>query len=209
MAIKLQASQRESLSSSETKGLRNKGQVPAVVYGKEKETLSIAVSSIDLLKTLRDEGRNAIIDLDVDGAKTVSVMLQDYQMDPVKDSLVHVDFYIVDLDEAREVSVQVVVEGEPVGTKEGGVLQQPLFEVLLSVKPGDIPDSINIDVSELAIGDSISIADLPESGKYEFLEDEDAVIVTVVPPAAEEPETTDEDAPAEPELVGKKDEDQE
>ena len=205
MAITLAASQREHLTSSEIKGLRNSGQVPAVVYGNDKETLSIAVNSIELLKTLRDEGRNAIITLDVEGKKSVNVMLQDYQVDAVKDSLVHVDFYVVDLDEAREVSVQVVVEGEAVGVKEGGVVQQPLFEVLLSVKPGDIPDSINIDVSELAIAGSIAIDDLPKSDKYEFLDEEDAVIVTVVPPTAEEPET-DEEAPTEPELVGKSDE---
>src|SRR5690625_542991 len=142
MAIELKARKRDNLTSSQIKALREEGQVPSVVYGKDKETLSVAVPSIELLKTLRDEGRNVIISLDVEGKSTVDVMLQDYQIDPIKDALVHVDFYIVDMTEEREVAVPVTIEGEPAGVKEGGILQQPLWEVLISVKPADIPDTI-------------------------------------------------------------------
>lgn len=209
MAVKLQAIQRNELTSSQIKGLREEGQVPAVVYGKNKETISVALESIALLKTLRDEGRNAIITLDVEGKSSVDVMLQDYQMNPIKDSLVHVDFYIVDMAETRDVSVPVIIEGEAEGVSDGGILQQPLFEITINVKPGDIPDGITVDVTELKTGDSITIADLPQSDKYVFAEEDDAVVVSVVPPAAEEPEPEAGDESVEPEVIGQKDESEE
>lgn len=206
MAVKLKALKRDDLKSSKTKELRSSGQVPAVVYGKEKETKTVAVDSIDLLKTVRDEGRNAIITLEIEGDSSVDVMLHEYQSDPIKDSLIHVDFYIVDMSEEMEVSVPVRVDGEAAGVKDGGILQQPQYEVLINVKPGDIPDEISVDVTSLEIGDAISIADLPKSDKYEYVEEEETVVVSVVPPAAEEDlETTAEDTSAEPELVGAKD----
>lgn len=206
MAVMLKATKREDLTGSQIKELRSSGQVPAVVYGKDKETKSVAVENITLLKTVRDEGRNAIITLDIEGGSSVDVMLQDYQVDPIKDALVHVDFYIVDMSEEREVSVPVHITGDAAGAKDGGILQQPLYEVLITVKPADIPDQITVDVTELLIGDVITIADLPKSSKYEFVDEADTVIVSIVPPAAEEPETATEDESAEPELVGKKDE---
>lgn len=208
MAVKLKALKRDTKTRSGIKGLRDSGQVPAVVYGKDKETKNVAVESITLLKTLRDEGRNAIITLEIEGDSSVDVMLHEYQMEPIKDTLVHVDFYIVDMSEEMEVSVPVHVEGEAVGTKEGGILQQPLYEITINVKPSDIPDSITVDVSKLEIGDVIAIGDLPQSDKYTYSEEEDVVVVSVVPPAAEEPETDSEEASAEPELIGKKDSDE-
>lgn len=208
MAVKLKALKRDNKTRSEIKGIRDSGQVPAVVYGKDKETQNVAVESIALLKTLRDEGRNAIITLEVEGDSSVDVMLHEYQMEPIKDTLVHVDFYIVDMSEEMEVSVPVHVEGEAVGTKEGGILQQPLYEIVINVKPADIPDSITVDVSKLEIGDVIAISDLPQSDKYTYSDEEDVVVVSVVPPAAEEPETDSEEASAEPELIGKKDSDE-
>lgn len=209
MAVKLKALKRDNKTRSEIKGIRDSGQVPAVVYGKNKDTKNVAVESIALLKTLRDEGRNAIITLEIEGDTSVDVMLHEYQMEPIKDTLVHVDFYIVDMSEEMEVSVPVHVEGEAVGSKEGGTLQQPLYEILISVKPADIPDSITVDVSKLEIGDVISIGDLPKSDKYTYSEEEDVVVVSVVPPAAEEPEADSEEVSAEPELIGKKDSDEE
>lgn len=206
MAVMLKATKRDDLTGSQKKELRGSGQVPAVVYGKDKESRSVAVESIALLKTVRDEGRNAIITLDIEDGSSVDVMLQDYQIDPIKDSLVHADFYIVDMSEEREVSVPVHITGDAAGVRDGGILQQPLYEVVVNVKPADIPDQITVDVTELAIGDVITVADLPKSGKYEFVEEADTVVVSVVPPAAEEPENSSEDGSAEPELVGKKDE---
>lgn len=204
MAVKLKAALREDHTKSATKQIRESGRVPSVVYGKEKDTKSISVNSIELVKTVRDEGRNAIISLDVENDKPVDVMLHDYQTDPLKDEVIHADFYIVDMSEEMDVEVPLNLTGEAPGAKEGGVLQQPMYELQVRAKPADIPEEISVDVSELQIGDTIAISDLPKASNYEFLEDVDTAVATVVPPdTLDAEEETDENA--EPELVGAED----
>ncbi|GGB51117.1 50S ribosomal protein L25/general stress protein Ctc [Virgibacillus dakarensis] len=204
MAVKLKALNREDHKKSTTKAIRENGQVPAVVYGKAKEAKSIAVDSLALIKTVRDEGRNTIISLDVENDKPVDVMLHDYQIDPIKDELLHADFYVVNMAEEMDVEVPLRLEGEANGTKEGGVLQQPFYELQVRAKPGNIPEEISIDVSNLGIGDSIAIADLPQRNEYQFLDDPETTIATIVPPdtlkdVEEAPDENDE-----PELVDRK-----
>lgn len=210
MAIILKANKREDLTRASTKEIRREGFVPAVVYGKEKEAQSVSVNSLELLKTVRDEGRNAIISLDVDSGEKVDVMLHEYQTHPVKGDVIHVDFYIVDMKEEMDVAVALRLEGEAVGSKEGGVLQQPLYELQVRAKPRDIPEEIVVNVDDLDIGDSITVADLPKSDLYEFIDDAEAAVVTVLAPEAEEEETGEEvDFSAEPELIGADDEEEE
>lgn len=208
MAIKLKANQRENLKQSVTRELRQEGNVPSVVYGKDNEPITVSVNSIELLKTVRDEGKNAIISLDIDGNDTVDVMLHEYQVDPLKDELIHADFYVVDMSEEMDVEVPVHLEGEAAGSKEGGVLQQPLYELAIRAKPADIPEEILVDVSELNIGDSVLVSDLKASRKYEITEDGDTTIVAVTPPEEmpEEPDT--ENADAEPEVINEKSDDE-
>ncbi|PAF16163.1 50S ribosomal protein L25/general stress protein Ctc [Terribacillus saccharophilus] len=184
MAVKLKADKRENNTKSYIRGLREEGVIPAIVYGKGKEPVSVAVDSVDLLKTVRDEGKNAVISLDIKG-ESVDVMLHDYQTDPLKASLVHADFYVVNMSEARTVEVPIQLEGEAPGSNEGGVLQQPLYDLEISAKPNDIPDQITVDVSKLEVGDSISVGDLPTDGAYEILTDADTTIATVTAPTAE------------------------
>lgn len=206
MAVTIKADKRDNHSKSATNALRMNGYVPGVVYGKGKETKSIAVNGLELVKTIRDEGRNAIFKLEVENDKPVEVMLHDYQMDTIKNDLLHVDFYIVDMSEEMDVQVPVRIEGEALGAKEGGVLQQPVFELLVRAKPANIPDEIVVDVSGLNIGDVLTVADLPVSDKYEFLEEADTSVATVLAPTTSD-ETegqADEEQPAEPELVGDK-----
>lgn len=209
MAVKLKAMLRNSEDRAALKKTRESGHVPAVVYGKAKESKSVAVDGVDLVKTVRDEGRNAIITLDIENDKPVDVMLHEYQMDPIKDELVHVDFYIVNMSEEMDVEVQLHLVGEAQGAKNGGVLQQPMYELQVRAKPGNIPDEITVDVSKLEVGDSISIADLPKGENYKFLEDEDTTIVTVIPPDTIEDIEGEADENAEPELVGAKPEEEE
>ena len=209
MAITLKANQRQNLKQSVTRELRLEGNVPSVVYGKDKEPITVAVNSIELLKTVRDEGKNAIISLDIDGKDTVDVMLHDYQVDPLKDELIHADFYIVNMSEEMDVEVPVRLEGEAAGSKEGGVVQQPLYEVAVRAKPANIPEEIVVDISELTIGDSVMVSDLKESRNYEFTEDDNTTVVSVTPPEEmpeEEPET---DPDAEPEVITEKSDDEE
>ncbi|KHE71486.1 50S ribosomal protein L25/general stress protein Ctc [Halobacillus sp. BBL2006] len=209
MAIVLNAKQRQDLKQSVTRELRLEGNVPSVVYGKDKEPITVAVNSIELLKTVRDEGKNAIISLDIEGKDSVDVMLHEYQIDPLKDELIHADFYVVNMSEEMDVEVPIHLEGEAAGSKEGGVLQQPLYELAIRAKPRDIPEEILLDVSELNIGDSILVGDLKEARGYEITEDDDTTIVSVTPPEEmpEEPEAVDEDA--EPEVINEKSDDDE
>lgn len=208
MSIILKAAKREDLSSSATKRIRNIGHVPGVVYGKEKENKMVSVDSVELVKTVRDEGRNAIITLEIERDTSIDVMLHEYQMDPIKGELVHVDFYIVDMSEEMDVNVSLHTEGEAPGVKEGGILQQPLFELQVRAKPADIPEEISIDVTAMQIGDSLTVADLPKSDKYTILDEEDTAIAVVLPPE-EEKEEADANTSAEPELVGADDDEKE
>jgi len=210
MAVKLKATERNDLRGSVTKQLRSEGFIPGVVYGKEKDTKSISVNELDLIKTVRDEGRNAIISLDIENSDSIDVMLHEYQMHPVRDEILHVDFYAIDLTEEIDVLVALRLEGEAQGSKDGGILQQPLFELQVRAKPNEIPDEITVDISSLEIGESIAISDLPQKDEYEFLEDpETTVAVVLAPESEEEEEEVDVDLSVEPELVGAEDEEDE
>ncbi|WP_112179128.1 MULTISPECIES: 50S ribosomal protein L25/general stress protein Ctc [Paraliobacillus] len=202
MSVKLKANSRKDLKNSSTKQIRSEGFIPAVLYGNDKEPKTISVNSIQLLKTVRDEGKNAIISLDVEG-EVVDVMLHDYQVEPIKDQLIHADFYIVNMSQEMDVLVPIHLDGEAQGTKDGGVLQQPLYELSVRAKPADIPEEIKVDVSALEIGDSIMVSDLKEGKNFEILEDENATIVTVSVPD-EEPEEVTEEEDAEPEVINEK-----
>lgn len=209
MGVSLQAKLRENLSRGATNELRKNGFIPAVVYGKDKETKTVSVDNIELLKTVRDEGRNAIISLEIENGEPVDVMLHEYQTDPVKGDVIHVDFYVVDMTEEMDVEVAVRLEGNPTGVSEGGVLQQPLYELQVRAKPRNIPEEIVIDVSELEIGESLSVADIKATGDYELIDDaETTIAVVLAPDSEEETEAEDVDFSAEPELVGAEDEEE-
>ena len=207
MAVTLSAKSRENLKKSATKRIRQEGFVPAVVYGREESSQPISINELELVKTVRDEGKNAIISLNVEGSSAFDVMLHDYQMDPIKNELVHADFFIVNMSEEMETTVPVHVIGEAKGSKEGGVLQQPLFEITVRAKPKDIPEQIDVDVTNLEIGEGLTVGDLPNSSGYTYAEDPETTVVTITTPTAEEPEVGEADTDVEPELVGEKKED--
>ena len=198
MGTKMTAQTRESgTPNSSLTELRGKGHVPGVVYGYKTETLSVSVSELDLIKTLRESGRNGVINLDVDG-KTLNVVLSDFQRDALKGSFKHVDFLAVNMSEELEVAVAVHTTGEAAGEKEGGVVNQPNREVNVKVKPSDIPDSLDVDVSALEIGDHVSVGDIRGTVSYEILNEDDFLLVSVTAPTVEEePEETEEGAEGE------------
>lgn len=208
MAIELKAVKRDDHRLAATKQIRKEGSIPAVVYGKEKESQSIKVESMALLKTVRDEGRNAIISLAIENGDTVDVMLHDFQTDPVKRELTHADFYIVDMSEEMDVEVIITIDGEAAGTKEGGILQQPMHMLQVRAKPRDIPEEIVVNVDALEIGDSISVSDVKETDKFTILDDEDATLVTILAPEEEEEETEETEEGMEPELVNAKEDEE-
>jgi large subunit ribosomal protein L25 len=180
--------------------IRVEGKIPAVVYGAGQEAVAVAVDPRVVTKILHSEsGHNTIFDLNVEGAPLVKDMIVDWQHEPIKGKLLHIDFKRIAMDKAMRVSVPVQLTGVPVGVRTaGGVLDQILREVEIECLPADIPDHIDVDVSNLELYGAIHISDLPHSGSLKFLGDEHALVahVTVIKedaaaeaaPAVAEPE---------------------
>jgi len=181
----IQAINRHEFTRSAKRKIREAGQIPAIVYGKTTESKPVAIDSIQLLKTIREEGKNTIIDLNVDGSSQ-NVMLSDMQTDPLKNEVIHVDFQIVDMKADIEVNVPIQLIGEAQGVKDGGVLQQSTHEITISAKPGDIPQTIEVDISNLAVNEALLLKDVVKNGSYTFIQDEDLVIASILPPQQEE-----------------------
>src|SRR5699024_2268810 len=209
IAVELQAKERTDFRRSANKAVRNSGYVPSVVYGKEKEAKAISVNEIELVKTVRDEGRNAIISLDVENGEKVDVMLHDYQMDSLRNELIHADFYVVDMSDEMEATVPLVVTGEAKVAKAGRVLVPSSDELTELDKPRDIPEEITADVTELASGDSLTVAELTKSPEFSYVYGAETAVVTVTAPEVEKEPVEGEEANVEPELVDAKEEDEE
>lgn len=195
MATTVKTQSREIGKQSNLTKLRYEGFVPAVVYGYKTESSSIAVSELDLLKTLREVGRNGVMKLDVDG-KPVNVVLSDYQMDVLKGKFVHADFLAINMSDELDVNVTIVTTGDSAVVKEGGVLSKPNREVTIKVKPSAIPDSIEVDVSGLAIGETLTVADIRDKSEYNILNEDDFTLVSVSAPRSDEELETTADEPA-------------
>ena len=196
---------------SDLKQLRNSGKVPAVVYGYCTKNTSVKVDEVEFIKVIREVGRNGVIDLGV-GSKTIKVMVSDYQFDPLKNQITHIDFLAINMSEERTVEVPVQLVGEAAGAKEGGVVEQPLFDLEVTATPDNIPESIEVDITELEVNDSISVSDLKTTGNFTIENDENDSVVTVVPPTEEPTEEEieameGESATEEPEVVGEDKED--
>ena len=185
MSTVLQATERTDKRRGTLTKIRKEGNVPAIVYGAKKENTSIYLSEAQLLKTIKDVGRNGVISLDVNG-NTQNVIVTDYQVDPLKNSFIHVDFLAVDMSKEVTANVNVNLVGDAAGVKDGGVMQQSLFEVSIAAKPADIPPSIDIDVTNLQVADTITVADIKELGNFTVNHEEDEVIASILPPRQEE-----------------------
>lgn len=195
----LQAMKRTEFTNSAKRKVRESGKIPAIIYGKAKESQPVALDSIELIKTLRDEGKNTVLHLDVDGSSH-AVMLYDMQTDPLKNEIIHADFHIVDMQADVQVEVPVHLTGEAQGVKDGGVLQQSLHEVTITAKPGNIPQSIDVDIANLGVNETLYIKDLSTSPDYQFSQDEEQVVASILPPQQEEEiDSGEEQEPGQPE----------
>lgn len=205
MSTTIQAKIREKAQQSKLTDLRSEGFVPAVVYGYETEALTITVDSRELLKTLRVTGRNGVMKLVIDG-KEINVVLNDYQADPLKGDIQHADFLAINMTEELEVDVHINLVGESVGVKAGGVVQQPNWELKIKVKPSDIPEGIDVDITELEIGETITVADIRKKSKYEILNEDEFILVLLSAPRTEEEmeelDAETADASVDPEVIG-------
>ena len=185
----LTAEIREGVGKEKAKKLRAKGLIPAIFYGPRSQTIPLVIDSKELAKILQTEaGENVLIDLDIrKGAQSDRkvVMLKDIQIDSLQSITLHTDFFEVAMDERVTVEVPVHLVGKPEGTKMGGILDQIRRVIQIQCFPGDIPKSIDIDVSPLKIGDSIHVQDI-QVEKAKIISDTNFTIATVVPPVVEE-----------------------
>jgi large subunit ribosomal protein L25 len=191
--------------------VRMKGRIPAVVYGAAEPAVAIEVDPKQIQKILHsDSGHNSIFDLEITGstAKT-KAMIVDWQYEPIKGTLMHIDLKRIALDKVMTVEVPIQLVGTAVGVKtQGGILDQVLRELEIECLPGDIPSHIDVDVTNMSMGDVLRVSDLPHSDKLKFITDEDTTVAHVVAikeeaaPAAEEVAAA-AGTPAEPEVVKK------
>jgi len=187
--FRLEVREREQLGSSATRRLRREGFVPGVLYGRGKKPHAFCVHELELRRVLTGaHGLHTILNVVLAGQKTTHPsILKDYQQDPVRGRIGHVDLQEVRLDQPIQAQVVVDLMGEPAGVKEGGVLSQVNREVNVEALPLEVPDRIELDVSALAIGDSLRVADLAPLEGVTYLDDpEETVLATVTLPTREE-----------------------
>src|ERR1039458_4918612 len=176
--------------------VRAAGKIPAVVYGAGQDSVAVAVDPKIITKILHsDSGHNTIFDLDVTGSATVKAMIVDWQHEPLKGALLHIDLKRIAMDKAMVVSVPVQLIGVPVGVKtQGGILEHVLREVEIECLPSDIPSHLDVDVSALEINGAVHVSDLPHSGSIKFITEEGLTVahVSAIREEVPEPEAVDE-----------------
>lgn len=210
----IEANRREERGKNQARRLRRAGRIPAVLYGGGGEPVALAIDTHQAGQMLRTAGHNVIYELKVEGADPARAMLKDWVVDPVRGDLLHLDLQRVAMDVQLRVRVRVQTVGEPRGVKvQGGVFERVAREIEIECLPGDIPDEIQFDVSEMVIGQQLRASDLPiDPAKVRLLTDPQRVLAHVIAPTKEEevaaPEVgavpvTEVAAPSEPEVIKK------
>jgi len=211
----LEAQARESGNKNQARRVRRDGKIPGVVYGAGKDSLPVSVDPRQVLRILHSEtGHNTIFDLALNGgerakAEVTKAMIVDWQYEPIKGKLLHIDLKRIAMDRVLRVNVPILLTGEAAGVKqEGGILEQMLREVEVECLPTDIPSHIDADVTELTFGKVLRVSDLPRAEKVKFITDPNQPVahvtsvkeeVVVAPEAA----AAEAAAPAEPEVIKK------
>ena len=183
--VKLEVKEREGRGSADSRRLRNEGLVPGVLYGRGKPPHPFVVHERELRRALSgDSGLHAILDVVLDGqGSTHPAVLKDYQQEVPSGKLAHIDLHEVRLDQPIQATVSVELIGEPAGVKEGGVLSQVSRDLNVEALPMEIPDHLELDVSGMAIGDTLRLVDLPTQEGVTYLDDpEETVLATVTMP---------------------------
>jgi large subunit ribosomal protein L25 len=206
--VDLQAEFRSVVGKEGAKKLRQAKRIPAVVYGGPRGPIPLVVNPLELLAVL-EAGENVLINLSMTGGETPQtsvVILKDLQRHPVKGSPLHADFQEISMERKIRVEVPLLLSGEPTGVKDkGGILEHALRQLSVECLPLSIPDRIVLDVTALDIGDTLHVRDVTVAEGVRILDDGARVVASVLAPKAEEvAEVAEEEKPAEPEVVGKK-----
>jgi large subunit ribosomal protein L25 len=207
----LEAQPRTAGGKNDARRVRREGKVPGVLYGAGKQALSVSLDPRQISRILRSaSGHNSIFELALGASERTQAMIVDWQYEPIKGSLLHIDLKRIAMDKKLQVRVPIVLKGEPEGVKtQGGILEQVTREVEIECLPADIPTSIEADVSELVFGKVLRVSDLPHNPKLKFLSDANlpvAHITTVKEEVVATPDAVAADAaatPAEPEVIKK------
>jgi len=207
-ALTIEATPREGFGKNASRRLRYAGRLPAVIYGGEGEALSVTVDPRQLASILRGKGgHTSLLNVEIQGGAQVRVMVKDWQTDPVRGSLLHVDFVRVTRDTYVKVKVPIHITGEPQGVKlQGGIFEFVLREVEMECLPDDIPEHLTVDVTEMTLGRNLRVSHLPTGPNVKVLTDPNRVVAHVVALKVEEEKAAVEGAEvaaAEPELIRK------
>ena len=198
--ITLEVEAREVAGTSGAKAVRRQGKIPGVFYGNGREAVAVAVESRVIREAVHAAGgRHAIFDVKLaGGGKAVPAIIKDIQLHPTRDTAIHFDLYEVNMRRVIQSPVTVVLVGEPTGVKNfGGMLSQPNHEVICEALPDDLPEHLEVDISELNLGDSIRLGDVPAIEGVTFIGDVDIVIASVTAPRGpSEDELADDEAAA-------------
>jgi len=206
--IVLKAEIREEAGTKGSRKLRKEGRMPVIIYGHKKEPVSAAVNEHDFVKVLHHGSR--IFDVDVKG-KTETLLVKELQYDHLGRSVIHADLVRVDMQEMVKVAVVLELKGTAAGTHEGGIIDEHLDRIEIECKVSDIPESILVSVKDVGVGDSIHAGDIELPAGAKLVTPADALIITchLVAAAKSEEEEVDEEAPASPEVITEKADDEE
>ena len=212
--VRFEAQKREAVGKGGARALRREGYVPAVLYGRQKEAISIQLPEHSFQNLLRSHGNSALVDLDIANVGVETAIIKEVQRDPVRQRLLHADFLRISLDEPVTSTIPIVLVGSAPGVQGGGIVELPHRDLEIHCLPTLLPSRIEVDISNLEIGDSISVADLALADEIEILDDPRTRIVTVSPPRIiEEEEEAEEglevegaeaDEATEPELISRR-----
>lgn len=194
-----------TFNKNHARRVRVQGLIPAVVYGAGQPSVPVTVDPRVITKILYSEtGHNTIFDLNIEGSAPSKVMIVDWQNEPIKGKLLHIDLKRIAMNVVMRVSVPIQLTGIPSGVKvQGGVLSQVLHEVEIECLPSDIPSHIDVDITNLGLNEGIHIKDLPHAGNVKFLSEEDALVAHVTTMKEDVAETAAAPTPAEPEVAKK------
>lgn len=210
-AIEVKAQGRKELGSAAVRRVRRQGMVPGIVYGAEKENRLVSLNHHEFEQLLAHHaGSNLMLDLSIDGAAPVKALLKEVQRHAITGHILHLDFFAVSMTKRLAISVPVELVGEPTGvTQQGGILEHLLRTIEVECLPGDVLEFVEVDVSNLNVGDRLTVADIVlDKGKYEVTTAPNIGVAMVLAPRVEEAASAEGAAegaaPAEPEVIREK-----